>query len=307
MREWSYEEPAEWCQCTSVQLQKRGWGWVIPVDLEEAMPEEKTRNLPGLELNTAVERAYTISYSWPILFEIGSYLMAKKGILCTQQNTCPIPPLFSKWTLPILNMINFIINSFTPSMSGELCPSCSLHTLWLWWKVAHMSWADWSAELWRCKDFLIVWEKNTGLNHKTGVQQNETTEKHLRTSICEKCCLLQSLRKDLFISPGIIKQVTDFITPVTNLNINKSKMLRDNAHQLVSTDNWDLESLNSLTGTALLPWRNGCFMRNTMMPTEKAAAYLGLIEKRGCQFLSLLLLTEVCPLSHQNILLLNPL
>lgn len=41
----------------------RGWGWVIPVDLEEAMPEGETRSLPGLELNTAMERAYIISYS----------------------------------------------------------------------------------------------------------------------------------------------------------------------------------------------------------------------------------------------------
>lgn len=39
----------------------RGWGSVTAVDLEEAMPEGKTRSLPGLELNTAVERACTIS------------------------------------------------------------------------------------------------------------------------------------------------------------------------------------------------------------------------------------------------------
>lgn len=41
----------------------RGWGWVIAVDLEEIMPEGKTRSLPDLELNTAMERAYIISHS----------------------------------------------------------------------------------------------------------------------------------------------------------------------------------------------------------------------------------------------------
>lgn len=59
----------------------RGWGWVIAVDLEEAIPEGKTRSLPGLELNTAMERAYIISYSGLLLLETGSYLMVKKNIL----------------------------------------------------------------------------------------------------------------------------------------------------------------------------------------------------------------------------------
>lgn len=142
-------------------------------------------------------------------------------------------------------------------MSGELCPSCTPHTLWPGCNVTQMSWAEWSAQLWRCKDFSIVWEENDGLCQKACIQENETIDKHLKTFICERNCLLQSLRKDLFIiSPRIIRQPTDFITPVTNLNINKSKMLRENAAG-EHCHNCYLESLNSLTGTALLPWWNG--------------------------------------------------
>lgn len=39
---------------------RRGWGWVIAVNLEEATPEGKIRSLPGLELKTAIERIIII-------------------------------------------------------------------------------------------------------------------------------------------------------------------------------------------------------------------------------------------------------
>lgn len=61
MRAWSCDKPAEWCQRTSVQLQGED-GVVTGLNLEEAMPEGKSRSLPGLELKTAMERVI-ISFS----------------------------------------------------------------------------------------------------------------------------------------------------------------------------------------------------------------------------------------------------
>lgn len=166
-----------------------------------------------------------------------------------------------------------MINCFILSVSGELCPSCTAHTLWPWCNVTQISWADWSAQLCRHKEFSIVWEENTGFSHKAHIQQNETIDKHLRTFLSERIGLLQSLRKDLFIFSHNHKAGDRFnhpFTSVTNLNVNKTKMLRENAAAEYYY-NCNLESLNSLTGTAFLPWWNGCFMRNRMMPTEQAA------------------------------------
>jgi len=60
-RGWSSQKLTKWCQCTAVQLQGSDGG-IIAVDLEKAKPEERTRSLPSLELNTVMERAYIISY-----------------------------------------------------------------------------------------------------------------------------------------------------------------------------------------------------------------------------------------------------
>lgn len=72
--EWSSQEPAKWGQCTPVQLQACD-ARVIAVDLEEAMPEKRTGSLPGLELQTVMERARIVSYFLLMLFETGSCIM----------------------------------------------------------------------------------------------------------------------------------------------------------------------------------------------------------------------------------------
>lgn len=53
-RRWSCQEPANWCQYAPVQLQG-GDGGVIALNLEEEMPKERNRSLPGLELNTVMK------------------------------------------------------------------------------------------------------------------------------------------------------------------------------------------------------------------------------------------------------------
>lgn len=54
---------------------------VIAGDLEEAMPEERTRNLCCVKFTTVWERVCTINYSFLILFETESCSMVKISIL----------------------------------------------------------------------------------------------------------------------------------------------------------------------------------------------------------------------------------
>lgn len=123
---WSSQEPAKWRQHTPVQLREDDEG-VIAVDLEEAVPEERARSLPGLELNTVEERAYTISYSLLVLFAIRSCLMVKKKYFAPSKKIPPIPPLARQWTQPVLiqnSQMSCLITCFAPSMGGGTVPSC---------------------------------------------------------------------------------------------------------------------------------------------------------------------------------------
>lgn len=54
---------------------------VIAGDLEEAMPEERTRNLCCVKFTTVWERVCTINYSFLVLFETESCSMVKISIL----------------------------------------------------------------------------------------------------------------------------------------------------------------------------------------------------------------------------------
>lgn len=163
---------AKWCQHTPVQL----WGCdgeVIAVDLEETTPEERTRSLPGLELNTVMERAYIISYSLLILFEIGSCLMAKY-IFCTQQEDPSYPPSAQR-------MKSAYVNCKQPDeFRDELF--CTLH---VWGAVPRLQCAhglSGTMQL-RCpkeisQHISAGWEENTGFSHKAYIQQNATIDKH---------------------------------------------------------------------------------------------------------------------------------
>lgn len=226
-----------------------------------------------------------------------------------------MPPLPSKWTQPVLtpnSHMSFTINCIVPSLSWKRSPSCMCtHFLWPWYNVTRMSWADQSAQLCRCKAFSLVWEENIGFSHKACIQQNVTIDKHLVTFIPESICLLRSLRKELLIIPHkITKLLIEFIIPsslqIIWILMNQICWENKQGMSIFITVIWKVSQLpHRHCFVPLMKW----LFCETWDDAHRTSSCIISVHGQGvCQFLSLLLFTEVCALSPHNIFLfLDPL